>query len=106
LYPLPLTLAVRSIKWHIQQIYGKLGVNSRQQVITRAKVLGLQSPASPALLATEQLAFQHNLPAQLSSFIGCKQEIAEICQLVRANRLVMLTGSGGVGKTRLAFGPG
>jgi predicted ATPase/class 3 adenylate cyclase len=42
----------------------------------------------------------NNLPIQLTSFIGREQEIAEINRLVEHNRLVTLTGSGGVGKTR------
>jgi predicted ATPase/DNA-binding SARP family transcriptional activator len=45
----------------------------------------------------------HNLPAQLTSFIGREQEIAEVRQLVSDHRLVTLTGSGGTGKTRLAL---
>jgi len=45
----------------------------------------------------------HNLPAQRTSFIGREREIAEIKQLLRTTRLLMLTGSGGCGKTRLAL---
>ncbi len=36
-----LTLAVSSVKWHIQQLYGKLGVSSKRQAITQARELGL-----------------------------------------------------------------
>ncbi len=46
---------------------------------------------------------RHNLPAQLSRFIGREQEISQVQELLADNRLVTLTGSGGVGKTRLAF---
>lgn len=42
----------------------------------------------------------NNLPIQLTSFIGRENEIHEIKHLVEHNRLVTLTGSGGVGKTR------
>jgi predicted ATPase/class 3 adenylate cyclase len=45
----------------------------------------------------------HNLPVQLTSFIGREQEIAEVCRLLAEHRLVTLTGSGGTGKTRLAL---
>lgn len=48
-------------------------------------------------------AARHNLPAQLTSFIGRKAEMAEVRKLVEAGRLVTLTGSGGCGKTRLAL---
>ena len=43
-----------------------------------------------------------NLPAFLTTFIGRKKEQAEIIRLIGKYRLVTLTGSGGVGKTRLA----
>src|SRR5215469_9639447 len=43
------------------------------------------------------------LPAQLSSFIGRQMELAAVCSLVTTCRLVTLTGSGGVGKTRLGL---
>jgi predicted ATPase/DNA-binding CsgD family transcriptional regulator len=43
------------------------------------------------------------LPAPFSSFVGRQQEIPEIRGLLGTARLVMLTGAGGVGKTRLAL---
>jgi predicted ATPase/DNA-binding winged helix-turn-helix (wHTH) protein len=46
---------------------------------------------------------KHNLPYQLTSFVGREQEIAQLEDLVTANRLVTLTGAGGAGKTRLAI---
>src|SRR5258705_8386422 len=46
---------------------------------------------------------KHNLPYPLTSFIGREQEIAQLAELVTANRLVTLTGAGGAGKTRLAI---
>ena len=42
-------------------------------------------------------------PTQLTSFVGRKREMAEVRRLLRSNRLVTLTGVGGVGKTRLAL---
>ncbi|NIH87783.1 LuxR C-terminal-related transcriptional regulator [Amycolatopsis granulosa] len=42
------------------------------------------------------------LPSELTSFVGRRQELAEIRRLLSAARLVTLTGLGGVGKTRLA----
>ncbi|HUP15776.1 MAG TPA: adenylate/guanylate cyclase domain-containing protein [Acidimicrobiia bacterium] len=45
----------------------------------------------------------HNLPIQLSSFIGRQGQIKEVTDLVRQSRLVTLTGIGGVGKTRLSL---
>ena len=45
---------------------------------------------------------KHNLPAQLTSFIGRKNEMQVVKDLIREYRLVTLTGTGGCGKTRLA----
>ena len=45
----------------------------------------------------------HNLPAQLTSFIGREAEIQTLRQHIQSHRLVTLTGAGGTGKTRLAL---
>ena len=44
-----------------------------------------------------------NLPTQVSSFIGRDTELAEVRRLLGRSRLVTLTGTGGVGKTRLGL---
>jgi predicted ATPase/DNA-binding CsgD family transcriptional regulator len=44
-----------------------------------------------------------NLPAELTSFVGRRRELAEIKRLLTTTRLLTLTGSGGAGKTRLAL---
>ena len=44
-----------------------------------------------------------NLPAELTSFVGRRDEVAEVRRLLAESRLVTLTGVGGVGKTRLAL---
>jgi predicted ATPase/class 3 adenylate cyclase/DNA-binding CsgD family transcriptional regulator len=48
-------------------------------------------------------AFRHNLPLQLTPFIGRDDEITQVARLLANERLVTMTGSGGVGKTRLAL---
>jgi predicted ATPase/DNA-binding SARP family transcriptional activator len=51
----------------------------------------------------------HNLPLQLTRFLGREQEVSKLQQLLRAGpdspavRLLTLTGVGGSGKTRLAL---
>ncbi|HET7690952.1 MAG TPA: LuxR C-terminal-related transcriptional regulator [Nocardioidaceae bacterium] len=44
-----------------------------------------------------------NLPAELTSFVGRRHELAEIRRLFTSSSLVTLTGPGGVGKTRLVL---
>src|SRR6202140_1155264 len=44
-----------------------------------------------------------NLPAEATSFIGRRPELAELRKKLSAARLVSLVGPGGVGKTRLAI---
>jgi predicted ATPase/class 3 adenylate cyclase len=44
-----------------------------------------------------------NVPSLASSFVGRREELAAVAKLLSAERLVTLTGVGGVGKTRLAL---
>jgi len=57
----------------------------------------------PETRQTESLTPKHNLPHQLSSFIGREKEVGEIIDLVTKNRLVTLAGIGGIGKTSLSL---
>ena len=54
----------------------------------------------PALKSLD--AHPHNLPVQLTSFVGREEEIDEVSGLLSTARLVTLLGAGGFGKTRLA----
>jgi predicted ATPase/class 3 adenylate cyclase/DNA-binding CsgD family transcriptional regulator len=54
-------------------------------------------------LRTPKSVSTHNLPAQLTSFIGRQAQMADVRTLLADNRLVTLTGAGGAGKTRLAI---
>jgi predicted ATPase/class 3 adenylate cyclase/DNA-binding CsgD family transcriptional regulator len=55
----------------------------------------------PPLRTRETVVAQH-LPVQLTSFVGREAEMNDVRQILADNRLVTLTGAGGVGKTRLA----
>jgi predicted ATPase/DNA-binding SARP family transcriptional activator len=54
-------------------------------------------------VATKPDATPHNLPVELSSFVGRERELEEVTCLLSNYRLVTLTGAGGSGKTRLAL---
>lgn len=79
-----------------------------------ADALGLPSEARSALelaarrargsrIAEHEATPPHNLPRQLTSFLGREQVIDEIAQLVELAPLVSIVGTGGAGKTRLAI---
>ena len=55
----------------------------------------------PALRSLD--AFRHNLPVQMTPLVGREADLGAIGRLLAEERLVTLTGSGGVGKTRLAL---
>jgi predicted ATPase/class 3 adenylate cyclase/DNA-binding CsgD family transcriptional regulator len=77
----------------------------RLRDLTRAEhVFQLNHPdlpcTFPPLRSLDRVA--NNLPAQLTSFVGREEELAQVERLLAQVRLLTLTGSGGCGKTRLA----
>ena len=82
----------------------KLGVSPQESTVELYEAIKenrLQVAETPAPNSWE--APSNNLPAQLTSFIGREGEILEVKGLLASTRLLTLTGSGGSGKTRLAF---
>ncbi len=94
-----LVLTVGTVKWYNRQIYSKLGVNNRTLAVTEAQRLGLLDDPS----VTAPVQPKHNLPAQITSFIGRTHELAELKRLLQVSRLITLTGTPGTGKTRLSL---
>jgi predicted ATPase len=82
-----------------------MGERRLKDVLQTVHLYQLSVPDLPSEFPTLNtlLTFNHNLPAQLTSFIGREKEIEEIKKLVATNRIVTLTGSGGAGKTRLGL---
>ncbi len=54
-------------------------------------------------LRTSKAPAATNLPGQLTSFVGRDAQLTQLRELLAQNRMVTLTGAGGVGKTRLAI---
>ena len=80
---------------------GEHGLRDLQQPMDIFQVVAPGLPSVfPALHSLE--ARLGNLPVQHSSFVGRQREAAELAAMLRTERLVTLTGVGGVGKTRLA----
>jgi non-specific serine/threonine protein kinase len=59
--------------------------------------------AVPRTVTAATAAPSHNLPSQLTSFVGRQNELNELRRLLGVTRLLTLTGAGGIGKTRLAL---
>src|SRR5207248_897022 len=83
----------------------ELGVHRLKDLQRAEAILQLVHPELaaefPPLRSLE--AFAHNLPVQLTSFIGREAEMAEVKRLLPTTHLLTLTGAGGCGKTRLAL---
>ncbi len=97
-----LTLSPETVKWYNKQIYSKLGVRNRTEAAAHVKSLdvfadGVQAAAEKTVLPP------HNLPTQMTSFVGRQRELAEVAHLLNKARLLSITGLAGCGKTRLAI---
>ena len=74
---------------------------SAADLLTDLRALAGNSEAQRLLAATGESG-PHNFPANLTSFVGRRQEVEHLSQLLRSTRLLTVTGAGGSGKTRLA----
>lgn len=81
-----------------------LGEHRLKDLFRPVRIYQLEAPglrsAFPSLRTLD--VFSHNLPFQLTSFVGREEEIGELARLIRDSRMVTLSGVGGAGKTRLA----
>ena len=74
-----------------------LGRPERVFALAHSDLPGEQRP----LRSLDELA--NNLPAQLTSFVGRRRELAELREALTSTRILTLTGAGGCGKTRLGL---
>jgi predicted ATPase/transcriptional regulator with XRE-family HTH domain len=81
---------------------GRLTAAARVRSESETEV-GANGARGDGLAVPPEPGRRHNLPTQLTSFIGRGREVAAIQDQLRRARLLTLTGVGGVGKTRLAL---
>lgn len=111
-----LTITLGTVKWHVNQIYGKLGVRSRVQAIIRARELNLIAKPGEMIgsisIPTEDfhpqnpykglLAFQS---ADNQNFFGREKLIAKLINRLSDNgdykRFLAIVGPSGSGKSSL-----
>jgi predicted ATPase/class 3 adenylate cyclase/DNA-binding NarL/FixJ family response regulator len=82
-----------------------LGTHPLRDLPRPERVVQLSHPDLPndfPPLRAATTVVSHNLPVELTNFVGRQSEITSLRQVLAANRLVTLTGAGGAGKTRLA----
>ncbi|ORX07088.1 helix-turn-helix transcriptional regulator [Mycobacterium szulgai] len=83
-----------------------LGTHQLRDLPRPERVVQLCHPDLPSdfpPLRTAKAAAVHNFPPQLTAFVGRKEEMDQLAAALADDRLVTLTGAGGVGKTRLAI---
>ena len=73
---------------------------TRSEHLHQLNIAGLPSDFPPL---NTLASHRHNLPVQLTSFIGREKEILEVIHLLEKTRMVTLIGAGGTGKTRLSI---
>ncbi len=97
-----LSLSRRTVESHIDHVLGKLNAPTRARAVVEAGRAGLLGAAMNKSADTAD-SRPNNLPFQLTTLLGREQDLDEVKSLLEAHRLVTLSGSGGVGKTRLAL---
>ena len=107
--------SIRTAVLKIRQVLGDSGESPRfvetvtgkgYRFIAPVEVVPSNASAMPTASAAHAPLFdarRHNLPADLTRFVGREKQLADLRRLLSTSRLLSLTGSGGVGKTRLAI---
>jgi predicted ATPase/DNA-binding SARP family transcriptional activator len=85
-----------------QVLDAELGIEPSRWLRRRQEQILLQDPVLEVPEPTPPPRPPHHLPAQRTSFVGRRRELAELQGLLRTRRLVCVTGPPGSGKTRLA----
>ncbi|QSB16838.1 alpha/beta fold hydrolase [Natronosporangium hydrolyticum] len=86
------------------QLADQLGLDPDAELTALRQAILRQEPrlAAPPAEPCRSAAPSNNLPTPLTNLVGREEAVAEVRSRLAADRLVTLTGPGGVGKTRLA----
>jgi predicted ATPase len=99
----------------LQRVWGRVVVEEntlQAHVSALRKILGAEVIATVSgrgyrftleVVSDAEAADKHNLPRELTSFIGREKQISDVTRSLASTRLLTLTGAGGCGKTRLAL---
>ena len=103
--PAPLTNVKQEVQWIIRRCLQKDPDRRYPSMdLLLDELRSLRKDTSSRLQSSQPSG--HNLPVQVTTFIGRDQELAELAKLLSTHRLVTVTGAGGAGKTRIAFETG
>jgi predicted ATPase/class 3 adenylate cyclase len=82
-----------------------MGEKNLKDIFLPERIYQLNVPDLPSDFAPLNTygKIRNNLPPQLTTFIGRETEVGQIKKRLEKNHLVTLTGSGGIGKTRLSI---
>jgi len=78
-----------------ERLAEELGITEKERLEFLRRARGTGQP--------KETAQPRRPPVPLTSFIGRERELEEVQRLLKRSRLLTLTGTGGVGKTRLAL---
>jgi predicted ATPase len=97
-----LELGARTVESHVAHVLGKLEATTRTGAVAEARQRGLL-PTDFSIGGIRSFDLpRHNLPVYSTPLLGREADVAYVTRLLETDRLVTLTGAGGVGKTRLA----
>jgi predicted ATPase/DNA-binding CsgD family transcriptional regulator/Tfp pilus assembly protein PilF len=87
-----LFVSIRTVESHVSSLLTKLGEPNRRGLAATGALISA-SPTGPV----------PRVPAPVTTFVGRQKELDALADRLDATRLLLLTGSGGCGKSRLAI---